>query len=180
MIDDKEATQILMSNLKGSKTKSVGVLKLAESAYVVSKKMTQNDMRDLFDVSNTMLGRIKKIYELDKTAKEIIERKKFGIEQSYLLCSFKPKDQKQIAELLSDLNIHESRRFIQLLKKNPNTDPVKIRKQFEEMIQNKFSLLVVPMRESLYSKLSGIAKNEKTDPHALASTILEAYVNDKK
>lgn len=175
----KDAERVVMRNLKGSKVKQISVLEFAEAVNTVKEKMKISEMTKLFDISHTMLTQINKINSLDPRAKKIIEKEKLGIEQSYLLSKLSQPMQEEVAKAITDMSAHETRQFMKFLKKH-NKQPVSwCKKEFDQKFRKKFSLLIIPMEDTLFRELSSIAKNKKIQPHDLAYRVIGDYIHGK-
>ena len=175
-MEKQEAERILMRNLKGPKIKNASTLELAKASEVVKKNISTKEMTKLFDVSHTMLSRINKINKLTKKSKEVIKKSNLGIEQSYLLTQLPEQQQEKAAKAILDMTSHETRKFIRLVK-NSEKSIDQCKKEFDDTIRKKFSLLVIPMPENLYQQLTKLAKKSKKDPHDLAIKVLEEYIH---
>lgn len=172
----KEATKILMRNLKGSKNKQVSTLELAEAMQEIRNKMPTKEMEKFFDISHTMISRINKINGLEDDTKKIIQKANLGIEKSYLLTKLSGNRQIEAAKEIVSLNAHNSRQLINLLIKKPKDTVKQLRNYFEKNYMKKFSLLIIPMSDDLYSLLLKKATKAKKTPHDLAFQVLEDYL----
>ena len=173
----KEAERIVMSNLKGSKIKSVDTVTLAEAVREVGKSMKQGEMNKFFDVSHTMLQRINRINQLSEKTKEIVRESGFGIEKSYMLTQIPVEQEEKVAKAIIGMTAHDTRKFIKMLKISEKSIE-ECTKDLEAM-QKTFSLVVIPMPESLYRQLLILARKHKKEPHDLALSILEEYIHEQ-
>jgi len=173
----KDAQRVLMRNLKGAKNKQASVLELAEAVSTVKEEMKTNEMTKLFDISHTMLAQINKINSLDDKAKKIVGKEKLGIEQSYLLTKIPKEKQKEVAKAIVDMSAHETRQFMKFLKKHGNQTIEWCKKEFDQKFRKKFSLLIIPMEDTLFQELVKIAKSKRIQAHDLAYSIIGDYIH---
>lgn len=179
-LNEKQAVQILMRNLKGSKNKPDSLLQVAESVNFLKKTTSLNDMKRMFDVSSTMLNQINRLNKLNDFSKKLLQNGKLGIEKGYLLARLNGKRQDEAAKEIVNLSSHDSRTFIDLLIKNEKVSVSDCTQQFNQKISKKMDLLVIPMPYGVFNELERQSKKKRLDPHDLAFKILEEYLNEHK
>jgi len=84
-LNERQATAILMGNLKGTKNKPADLIKLSNACQFMIKKWGIKEVSIFFGVSEYMLRQIEKINHLDSATKKFIQKNKLGIEKSYQL-----------------------------------------------------------------------------------------------
>ena len=81
-MNEKQATAILMGNLKGSKNKPTNLVEISNACNLLVKNWGIKEVSRFFGVSQYMLRQIEKINHLDTDTKKFIQKHHMGIEKS--------------------------------------------------------------------------------------------------
>lgn len=169
----KEAELVLMRNLKGRKDRTGDILGLAKAASIVRKNYTRQDIRDMYGITMTSFERLNSINRLNPRGKSLVRRGALKAEQAYHLSRVDPGRQDRVACIISSMNTSETRNFVSLVLSNPDADVDDLKAEFDRGRGGGISIVVMPMPESMYNRLSRVAKSRKKEPHDLIMELVE-------
>jgi len=172
----KDAELILMKNLKGQKNKKDDILQIAKAASIVKEKYDNREIKDMFDVTMTTFERINCINKLNPKGKLLVKKGLLKIEQAYHLSRINAERQDDVAKLIASMNSEDTRLFVSLVLKQPNTNIGKLKKDFDKTHKRNLSMVVVPMPDTMFNKLEKVATSKKSETHDLILNIVEDYL----
>jgi hypothetical protein len=174
------AVAIMMGNLKGRKHKPSGLFEFAEACRFLINKWGIKEMSNFFHVSEYMLRQIDKINELKKPKlRKLVKDGKLGIEGAYHLTRIKEPKRTKVADIITDMNTNDRRRFIYFVTKNPNLPLSECKKLFEKEKPEEIKLLVLPLDSGTYEVLLKEANRSHLKIHDYVLKVLRKIVNEK-
>jgi len=171
-LNEQKAVAIMMGNLKGPKNKPSNLLEFAEACKFLKNKWGFSEMSRYFKTSQYMLRQIDKINELNPKLRNMIKNEKLGIEASYQLWRIKEPMRTKVADIIQDMTTEQIRTFVYMIKKNPTASLENIKKMFQKE-EGKIRMLVLPLDEETFDKLSKSASKSKESIHNYALQLLQ-------
>jgi len=172
----KDAELILMKNLKGGKNKKEDILKIAKAALIVKKSYDNQEIKDMFGVTMTTFERINCINKLNPKGKSLVKKGLLKMEQAYHLSRIDSKRQDKVAKLVASMNSEDTRLFVSLALKQPDTTIEQLKKDFDKTQKRNLSVVVLPMPDTMFNKLEKVAISEKKDTHDLILDVVGDYL----
>ena len=176
MMNLKTAELILMKNLKGEKNKKDDILKIAKAASVVKKEYRNQEIKDMFDVTMTTFERINRINKLNPKGKVLIKKGLLKMEQAYHLSRIDSTRQDKVAKFIASMNSEDTRLFVSLVLKQPDATIEQIKQDFDKTRRRNLSMVVVPMPDTMFTKLEKVAISKKKEAHDLILDVVGEYL----
>ena len=172
-MNEKQATAILMGNLKGAKNKPTNLLQVSEACTFLLKKWGIKEVSRYFSISEYMLRQIEKIILLDSDTKKYVRQNELGIEKAYQLWRIDPSKRKELLPMIKNLSTSDIRNLIYVMKNDPTKSVKKAKELFDEKYAKKTTMMVLAIPTDLINRLNKISKKEKTSPTQYVMKLIE-------
>jgi len=177
-LNEKQATAILMGNLKGVKNKPTNLIEISSACNLLVKNWGIKEVSRFFDVSQYMIRQIEKIDQLDSETKKFVQKHHLGIEKSYHLWRLDESKRKEILSLVRNLNSEDVRNLIYLIIHEPNKSVQECMKIFEEKYSKETIMMVLALPTDLSKKLQSISRKKKMKPVQYVKKLIEVACNE--
>ena len=172
-MNEKQATAILMGNLKGVKNKPTSLTKVSDACNLLIKKWGVKEVSRFFDVFQYMLRQIEKISQLDTDTKKYVQKNKLGIEKSYHLWRLDESKRKEVLPLIRNLSSYDVRNLVYIIRHEPNKSVKECMKIFEEKYSNETTVMVLALSTDLSKRLQKISQEKKMKPVQYVRKLIE-------
>ena len=176
MMKLKDAELILMKNLKGQKNKMEDILVIAQAASIIKKNYSNNEIKNMYDITMTTFDRVNAINKLNSKGKSLVKNGLLKMEQAYHLSRVDSKRQDQVAKAIASMNSENTRLFVSFVLKQPKKSIEQLKKDFDKNYNRNISIVVTPMPDAMYNKLLLMAESKKKEPHNLIIELVEDYL----
>lgn len=160
-MNEKQATAILMGNLKGVKNKPTSLVKISDACNLLIKKWGIKEVSRFFGISQYMLRQIEKISQLDADSKKYVQKHNLGIEKSYHLWRLDESKRKEVLPFVRNLSSEDVRNLVYLIRHEPNKSVKECMKIFEEKYSKETTIMVLALPTDLSKRLQKISQKKK-------------------
>ena len=177
-MNEKQASAILMGNLKGSKNKPTDLVKVSDACDFLIKKWGIKEASRFFKVSEYMLRQIEKITQLDSATKKYVQKHKFGIEKAYQLWRIKESKRIESLPLIKNLTTADVRNLIYIIRNEPSKSIKECKKIFDEKYAKETTILVLSLPPDLANCLTQMSKKKKMRPVQYVIKLIEGVCHE--
>ncbi len=172
-MNERQATAILMGNLKGTKNKPADLIKLSNACQFMIKKWGIKEVSIFFGVSEYMLRQIEKINHLDSATKKFIQKNKLGIEKSYQLWRLPDDKRAEALPLIANLTTADVRNLVYLILHEPGKSVKECKRIFDKKYSRETTVLALVLPSDLANRLDKISKKKNLKPTQYVSELIE-------
>jgi len=172
-LNEKQATAILMGNLKGPKNKPTDLIKVSDACNLLIKKWGIKETSRFFDTGQYMLRQIEKISQLDSTTKKYIRKHSLGIEKSYHLWRIDESKRTEMLPLVRDLSTGDVRNLTYVILHEPTKSVKECKKIFDAKYAKETIIMALVLPTDLSNRLQQISKKKKLKPVRYVMKLIE-------
>jgi biotin operon repressor len=185
MGDEEKEIALLYANLKNRKKKSHDWITLANKVKKLSEYYgSHKELAKKLGMSEESLRETLKLLELPGEVQQLVKEGKLKHEVAWRIASIRnPKDQIRIAKEVADLNAHDARDIVRIIRKNPNINIKEFVSKFRgrETKIEKINLMIIPIKKKDYDKIKTKALKEKKSPEKFISEkIIHEWAREEK
>ncbi len=172
-MNGKQATAILMGNLKGSKNKPTDLVRVSDACDFLIKKWGITETSKFFKVSEYMLRQIEKITQLDSVTKKYVQKHKLGIEKAYQLWRIDESKRIELLPLIKNLTTADVRNLIYIIRHDPTKSIKECKKIFDKEYSKETTILALALPPDLVNCITHISKKRKMKPAQYVMKLIE-------
>jgi DNA-binding protein Fis len=183
--DENQLLANLYANFQGKKRKIDDWVTIAENCQKlmdVYKSKSQTEIAGMLGISREILRSTLKINELPSEIKKLIKERKINQDVAWRINSIKGKDKQiKVANAIVGLSSHDAREVVFRYRNNPELkidDYIRQLKDSKDRIE-KMSVLIVPLKLEVYSKLKSLSKTRNESVERMVSDILGNWVTKR-
>ena len=176
-MNEKQATAILMGNLKGAKNKPTDLVQISEACNLLITKWGISEAARFFKVSAYMLRQIAKIESLDPHTKKYVQKHKLGIEKAYQLWRVDEAKRRELLPPVRNLSTADIRNLVYIILSEPAKPVSECKEIFDEKYSRKTTIMVLQLPPDLANRLLCISREKKTKPNQYVMGLIERDCN---
>lgn len=177
-MNEKQATAILMGNLKGVKNKPTDLIKVSQACNILITEWGIKEVSQYFNVSQYMLRQIEKIHLLDPDTKNYVRKHKLGIEKAYQLWRIDESKRKDLLPLIKNLATTDVRSLIYLIKNDPTKSVEECKKLFDKKFAREMVVMALALPTDLANRLNRTSKKKKMRPTQYVMKLIEGNCHE--
>lgn len=174
----KQATAILMGNLKGPKNKPTNLIELSLACEVLIKEWGIKEVARYFDTSQYMIRQIEKINQLDSDTKKYIKKEKLGIEKSYHLWRLNKSKRQEVLPLIKNLTSSDVRNLVYVIIHEPTKSIKECKKIFDSKYTKETTIMALSLPPDLRNRLTQISKKKNLNPVQFVKNLIEVACHE--
>lgn len=159
-MNERQATAILMGNLKGAKNKPTDLVSMSEACNFLIIKWGIEETANFFNVSQYMLRQIAKIDKLDSQTKKYVLKHKLGIEKAYHLWRIEEPKRKELLPLIKNLSTADIRNLVYLIRNEPTKSIKECKEIFDKKFTRETTIMVLSLPLDIANRLNHISKKK--------------------
>ncbi len=172
-MNEKQATAILMGNLKGSKNKPTDLAIVSSACDFLIKKWGITETAKFFKVSEYMLRQIEKIIQLDSVTKKYVKKHKLGIEKAYQLWRIDESKRIELLPFIKNLTTKDVRNLIYIIRNDSSKSIKECKKIFDNEYSKETTILALALPPDLVNGITQISKKKKMKPVQYVMKLIE-------
>lgn len=165
----------------GTRRKKDNLLEISEACKILSKHYgSQKSLAKKIGVSSEIIRGFVSITELPNEIKTLIKKKKIHFDTAQRIHRINDKElQIKVANLVAGMSSDNAKQLIQYARRHPHESLENIKKRLitSRGQKEKYTVMILPLPDELYSSLSNHAKNKEKSTEKLIIEILENWIN---
>lgn len=182
-MDEDTADAALMAGFKGSKTKPVSKMLMAKAVrYKVKNLHSYEEVAKAYNVSSTLIAQFDKLNNLHEQVQQLIEDGSLGLDQGYRISLLPKERQVSVARISRNLNSHDTRNLIEILKNNPkiSAEEAKERLSRAQTVIEKMHILPLVLSNDFFADLKKLASSQKMNPEEFVISLIKNEIKRRQ